>query len=698
MKNSLTSVLLSLLSGLILSYKSAAQLPTCPTDVGYVYLHAGNNIYNWDPLKPISSANPSLNTIIISGNGLAISRNLNASGPSPTFYTVLNGLFYYYNGTGWVNTGHTVPRTAVNIGGGGGYIYAVESPGGEIWKYDGSGNATFLMTIPGFSSSVGALDIVADIFGNFYVLRTLNPEQWLRKYDPNGNLLKEWKLVGAPSFGPSGALAIICDRLYYYDNGPKYGIIGDTTVNVSPIQGYLPLAGDFANCEIGEGTLSGGGDTTISVVRGCRSAFVNFHRDKADATPYSFKLRINGTAANGYDYRHIDSIFYIPANQKDALLEVKPLLISNLTGTKEAIIQVWGQSCMAGGTEGILRTITVKIQDSLQANIITPPDTICAGTEITIQAVIDSGLDFKWEPEALIPDPRSLTIHPKVDTTTVFSITVSQKDAPPTCPPRTLQYRVTVESYPQLNIPADTTLCLPDSIDLILFAQAQDAGYSYNWAPASFLRDNFSAHNKFYAPVGKYKKVITMTSSSGCQSKDSFIINVIPLFSFEEITQDTTIQYGDTIMLISESQAISWLWKPGKYLKDPAAASTYAWPRENMVYTLTGYDKYGCSNTATVRVNITYHPDIFVPTAFSPNGDGTNDLFKLENVRFEQLVFLRIFNRWGQLIFETIGSQKGWDGTYKNIPADAGTYFFTARLTDPFGKQIDLKGDIILIR
>lgn len=105
---------------ILLGINAAAQMPVCDQSwPRYVYIDGlvnGNGVlYNWDPSAPLSASNPSINTISLpSGSGgLAVSNNLNNPlAPSPTFYTCVGGYYHYYNGTTWVNTGHTNSETA----------------------------------------------------------------------------------------------------------------------------------------------------------------------------------------------------------------------------------------------------------------------------------------------------------------------------------------------------------------------------------------------------------------------------------------------------------------------------------------------------------------------------------------------------------------------------------------------------------
>jgi gliding motility-associated-like protein len=450
-------------------------------------------------------------------------------------------------------------------------------------------------------------------------------------------------------------------------------------------------------------STNGGDDTLAHCIRGCKSGFIKFARPSVRPTPLTVKYLISGTAVNGVDYETIADSVVIPANQISTELEIKPKLTLTPTGTKDIMIRALSPYTCGNGQANVIDTAIMYIFDSLYVNIPTPPVTVCPNTEVTITADIDSTLDYMWTPAALIPDPLplGLTVHPRPTVTTAYSITVSQPGAPATCPSVKRTYIANVEPLPRIQLPTrDSTVCLGDSVDISIFSLPTGVNYQYNWSPSTYLRDATSANNKFFAPVGDYKYVITATTPiAGCSSQDSFMMHVVPPFEFESVTPtDTTIRYGDQIQLNSESEAIYWLWTPITYLSDPISKFPYARPLKSTQYTLVGINQYGCKDSALVNIKVEYMPNSGMPNAFSPNGDGLNDVFRIENLRFDKLTEFRVFNRYGQMVFETLNPEKGWDGTFNDKPAATDVYYYQVRLTLPDGTERAFKGDVTLIR
>lgn len=470
--------------------------------------------------------------------------------------------------------------------------------------------------------------------------------------------------------------------------------------------GVFIKAGSLMTTSIKLTPTTGGGqnDNQAHSVRGCKPAKLAFGRSTCDSTvPLTYHLYIAGTAVNGVDYEYLPDTFTVPANTNTDTLLVKALNVQYPPGTpRYAIIGVYHPDSVALGVPNppIVSQDTVWIYDSLYVNILSNPVTVCPRTEVHIDADIAPGLNYSWTPAALIEDPSLVDITVKPSVTTPYTITVTQPGAPATCPPVKRTYIVNVEPIPQIILTKDSTVCLSDSLNLNVYARPGDIDYTWNWQPSAYLRDNFSPNNKFFAPVGDYKYVVTATTPvAHCSNSDSMLIHVVPPFVFESVTpHDTVINYGDQIQLSSESEAIYWLWSPGTYLSDPLARDPYAAPLENMHYTLIGINQYGCKDTAEINIAVVYQSNSGMPNAFSPNGDGLNDIFKIEMLEYDKITEFRIFNRWGRQVFETNNPNKGWDGSISGQPAPADVYYYQVKITLPNGTQKVIKGDVTLIR
>ncbi len=237
-----------LIFSIIFSYSNlCAQLPNCPDTVVY-YLNSPF-IYKYNPALPISATNPST-YIPCNGVGLTLCNNLNAVGPSPTFYTQIGGIYNWWNGSTWINTGFNSGNgSAVNPGGGGCYIFNFVGTTGDVYRYDGTANGTLLTTIAGFATG-GPYDLAADINGDFYVLKTNTPQS-LQMYDFGGNPLFAYTMTGMPNAIAGAGFAVMGYNVFVLNSFGFYkGIVSGSVVNFTLIAppAAFPGASDMGNC------------------------------------------------------------------------------------------------------------------------------------------------------------------------------------------------------------------------------------------------------------------------------------------------------------------------------------------------------------------------------------------------------------------------------------------------------------------
>jgi gliding motility-associated-like protein len=182
---------------------------------------------------------------------------------------------------------------------------------------------------------------------------------------------------------------------------------------------------------------------------------------------------------------------------------------------------------------------------------------------------------------------------------------------------------------------------------------------------------------------------------------DSIRVLPSPLANINAGAVSTTIQTGDAVSLNASSYtsgATSYSWTPALDLSCTDCGITEASPLQTTMYIVEATNSVGCSDYDSILVRVSLKcGEVFVPNAFSPNGDGKNDVLRVKNNCFLQVLF-RIYNRWGELVFQTEDPNVGWDGTYKGSPLDAGVfvYFVEGVLSDK--TTIDKKGNVTLIR
>ena len=147
---------------------------------------------------------------------------------------------------------------------------------------------------------------------------------------------------------------------------------------------------------------------------------------------------------------------------------------------------------------------------------------------------------------------------------------------------------------------------------------------------------------------------------------------------------------------MSGSTAIRW--SPPTGLSDPFAQDPVALPPASVSYQVVALSPQGCQGSASIAVKIFSKIDIYVPSAFTPNGDGHNDLLKAIPAGIKTFGYLTIYDRWGKRVFRTVTPDDGWDGTFGGILQNPGAYVWEASGTDYNGRLVSRRGTVLLIR
>ncbi len=246
-------------------------------------------------------------------------------------------------------------------------------------------------------------------------------------------------------------------------------------------------------------------------------------------------------------------------------------------------------------------------------------------------------------------------------------------------------------------LPKDTSICFGETAPLSV-----KNGTYFEWF--EFENGKFkSAHESLNCdrcpnPIAKPKKTTHYKIKVGdelfCYDTIDAFIEVKPLPIVKILTNDTVIKYGKSIQLMVNGARL-YNWTPVSSLNNPNISYPVATPTESTQYVVGGIASNGCVSFDTVRVGLDYRDNLFIPTAFSPNGDGKNDVFKVSNMTFQRYTEFRVFNRWGQEIYN---GNKGWDGMWKGVVQEAGVYTYLIRVAYPDGEIETYKGDVTLVK
>ena len=248
--------------------------------------------------------------------------------------------------------------------------------------------------------------------------------------------------------------------------------------------------------------------------------------------------------------------------------------------------------------------------------------------------------------------------------------------------------------------PEDTSLCLGDKSPFVIYGGHYFKWYEYEngqyIVPSSV--DEPTKGYTFVGPKRTTEYRVVVSDSVWCYDTLNMSIKILPLPDVRILNQDdTVVKYGQSFQLLA-SGARMYNWSPVSSLNNPNISYPVARPTEDTKYIVGGLAANGCRAFDTLHVIVDKRDNLFVPSAFSPNGDGKNDVFKVTNLSFQRIMEFRVFNRWGQEVFNTNDHRRGWDGTWEGKPQEMGTYSYLIRVAYPDGFVETYKGETTLIR
>ncbi len=201
-----------------------------------------------------------------------------------------------------------------------------------------------------------------------------------------------------------------------------------------------------------------------------------------------------------------------------------------------------------------------------------------------------------------------------------------------------------------------------------------------------------------FPTAGTYNIQLTVTDLQGSNSSVSNTLTVFANPTVDIPFMDTIIDLAGSADLVATTVGgTNFLWEPEEFVADPTELITFAKPQETTNYTVTATDPNGCFAIDSVDVYVNFQPGIGVPGAFSPNGDGLNDLLVVEGPGLELMTF-KVYNRYGQLVFETSRQKNGWDGNFRGKPQKPGVFLWTLDYQFNTGKAGKLTGNTTLVR
>ncbi|MCP3930272.1 MAG: PKD domain-containing protein [Bacteroidetes bacterium] len=261
----------------------------------------------------------------------------------------------------------------------------------------------------------------------------------------------------------------------------------------------------------------------------------------------------------------------------------------------------------------------------------------------------------------------------------------------------TIQKEVLVGELPDLEAFGDI-VCLGDTA--FIGVTSPMAGWTYSWTPANALLSPTASQTGAVASENTLFEVL-VTDPSGCHGTVEAEVVVTP--PIQAMNFDTLVAEGTTVTLpIEYSDIYNFTWNPATGLSCQECSDPTVTPNESTTYQLFVTDNQGCfENTFNFNIQV-YPEDIDIPNIFTPDNDGTNDYFSVlvagESIQIFNSIELRVFNRWGQVVYDNENPNQGWDGNFNGKPSPSAVYVYILDVEFVSGKKTQYSGDVTLLR
>ncbi len=342
-----------------------------------------------------------------------------------------------------------------------------------------------------------------------------------------------------------------------------------------------------------------------------------------------------------------------------------------------------------GCTATVTKDVTIYDLPDIKAC----PDTIiCVGDAATLTAY--GGVSYVWSPPATLSCTTCNPASASPTVVTTYTVTGTDTHGCANTDTVTVSLKTNTVSIAR----GDTEVCAGVPVPLY-----DSGGTKYTWIPATGLSDPHSPNP--VATPGATTKYTVIAQLAGCIPDTNYVLVLIHPIPTVDAGPDQTLVAGSTAQLSATGHLIHDIWwDDARTLSCDSCYNPVASMPITTTYFVTVASDFGCKNSDSVTIHIFCdNSQIFIPNSFTPNNDGMNDVFYPRGAGVKTVKSFRIYNRWGQLLFERGGinlndASNAWDGTYMGDKPHPDVYVYVLEAICDTGEPINIKGDVTIIR
>lgn len=327
--------------------------------------------------------------------------------------------------------------------------------------------------------------------------------------------------------------------------------------------------------------------------------------------------------------------------------------------------------------------------DTLRVRTVSPPNItiqstatrFCEGDSLRLSTAVGADFTYAWSLNGNRLSPTANQIFARQSGT--YSVLVT---TPELC---RVTATTTLVRYDKPVVTMDSLAPVCSAAGRTLTLRGQPSGGAFTGTGVQGVQ-----FNPAVAGPGQHRITYKATNANGCSNETSRTVQVLPPPTVQAETSYLIFE-GDSVRLNVQTnvQQGTFRWTPPSGLNNTQILTPTAAPTQTTSYVLTITEPAGCSATASVAVEVARR--LYMPDAFSPNGDGINDTWVIQNIDTYRNCEVMIYNRWGELVFFSKGYEETWDGRYQGNLLPAGIYSY--RIKTGY-KEVTYKGQFVMIR